>query len=566
VALRPRDYDSALRKRVEGVGGVAALFDSEQRYISRSTAGDEVRGEEAPGELASGIRTNARGAGSFQLGDGQPVAMTWEPVPDTGWTVGVGIPAHLALGEMGRYLGLLALAAILLLAAAVAVATRLGRRITDAVGMIGDRAFQAAEGRADEIPRTNVMELDRLGEALARSATTIARSHQERQRLLEEETAAREEAERANRAKDELLAMLGHELRNPLAAITTSVHLLKRDRSAATLDFTHRVITRQSLHLARLVDDLLDVGRVITGKMRLRRMPVDLGEVVQSVVEALKASGDTAGRKVIVDIAEVHVSADLTRMHQVIMNLASNALKFADPEGTIHFSVRREAEEAVLAVRDTGRGMTPEELNRVFDVFYRGAVGELNSRGGLGLGLLVVRRIVEQHGGTVSAQSAGRGQGSVFTVRLPILRAPPMAGETATAGIDAGRTANPCTVLLIEDNEDMRQALKAALEQQGHAVAEAGDGHSGLDAAISMRPHVAIVDIGLPGMSGYQVAEAVREKAGQGMYLIALTGHGQPEDIRRASHAGFDMHVVKPPDMRRLLRMLDNLTRQSRSA
>lgn len=555
VALRSADYDSLLQQRVERAGGIGALFDASHRYAARSVAPDTVRGKSAEDGLLRAMQRTPQGSGRFDVQQGM-MLINWEPVAKTGWTVAVGIPAGGMGGAVGRYLAILALAAFLILGATVIVALRLSKRLSGAMAAAGDRAFQVAQGRPGVMPRTNIVEFDRLSEALQQSAAVIAEAQRERQRLLDEEREARAAAERANKAKDELLAMLGHELRNPLAAITTSVHLLNRpERSPDNLEFAHRVITRQSLHLSRLVDDLLDVGRVITGKMRLQRMPMDLGDAAVSVVESLKATGDATGRSIVIDHSSVFINGDYTRMHQVVMNLLTNALKFTEEGGAILISVRREGADAVLCVKDDGVGMKAEDVERVFDVFYQGQDAQSNGKGGLGLGLLLVRRIVEQHGGTVTAESAGKGSGSAFTVRLPAIDTQPVA----SVGIAAARPENVCSVLLIEDNEDMRRVLRRTLEDEGHQVHEAEDGLSGLTAAVTLRPDVAIVDIGLPGMSGLRVAEAIRSQTGRDIFLIALTGHGQPDDVRKSTQAGFDTHMVKPPDIPRLTRILAGL-------
>ena len=360
---------------------------------------------------------------------------------------------------------------------------------------------------------------------------------------------ARAVAEQANRAKDEFLAMLGHELRNPLSAIGSAVAVLERVRvedlrgQRAT-----QIIARQTQHLARLMDDLLDVGRVVTGKITLERRPMDLLAAARRAVATLRAAGVTERHDVAVDGHPVWVNGDTTRLEQVVTNLISNALKFTPPGGTIRAWVSVEDGDAVLRVSDTGVGMPGELLPRIFDLFVQGEQAPERAAGGLGIGLTLVRQLVDLHGGRVEARSAGAGQGSVFTIRLP--RATPPVADTARAPAGA---AIPRRILIVEDNADARDMLTALLTLERHEVFTASDGPAGVDAALRVRPDVALIDIGLPGLNGYEVARRIRAtEPGRAMKLIALTGYGQTEDMRQARDAGFDLHLVKPVEARRL--------------
>jgi len=371
----------------------------------------------------------------------------------------------------------------------------------------------------------------------------------ERKAREAELVAARATAERANRAKDEFLAMLGHELRNPLSAIGSAVAVLERLRvddlrgTRAT-----QIIARQTQHLARLMDDLLDVGRVVTGKIILEPRAMDLLAAARRAVATLRAAGVTERHDVSVDGRPVWVSGDATRLEQVVTNLVSNALKFTPAGGTIRVWAGVEEGEAVLRVSDSGVGMSPELLPRIFDLFVQGDQPPERASGGLGIGLTLVRQLVELHGGRVEARSAGAGQGSVFTIRLPIASATVADG----AGARQARVA-PCRILIVEDNADARDMLLALLTLDRHEVVTAVDGPAGVDAALRLRPDVALVDIGLPGLNGYEVARRIRAtESGRAIKLIALTGYGQSEDMRQAREAGFDLHLVKPVDPGRL--------------
>jgi PAS domain S-box-containing protein len=370
-------------------------------------------------------------------------------------------------------------------------------------------------------------------------------------RLFGRQEAARAEAEAANRTKDEFLAMLGHELRNPLGAIGSAAHVLSRTAAGnAATTRASEIIGRQVQHLARIVDDLLDVSRLVAGKVVLRLQPLDLGETARRV--ASLHGGPGGARHVIsVHTAPTWISADPTRIEQVLTNLLANAVKYTPAGGEIALTVRREGERAVLTVRDTGMGIRPELLPRVFDLFVQGDRSLERTGGGLGIGLTLVRQLVELHGGTVEAASAGSGRGSTFTVRLPILMAP--AEESAAASPTVAGPAR--RVLVVEDNDDAREMLRNLLHLFGHEVHEACDGASGVEQARRLRPDAVLIDIGLPGMDGYEVARRIRA-AVPGARLVALTGYGQPEDRERALAAGFDVHLVKPVDPDQLQRLL----------
>ena len=380
------------------------------------------------------------------------------------------------------------------------------------------------------------------------------RAEQERAHLLVEEQAARGEAETANRVKDQFLAMLSHELRNPLGAITTAVHLLKLvDPAAAQGRQALRVVERQTAHLARLVDDLLDVSRVMAGKISLDRRPLDLSEVVERALAALAGHEWMSRHTVDVQTDPVWVFADATRMDQVVTNLVENAAKYTPTGGRIAVTLREEQRMAVLTVADTGSGMPPELVPHVFELFVQGSRSLERASGGLGVGLTLVRRLVELHDGSVQAASEGLGRGSRFTVRLPVTAA------RATAGVSDATAPSPLRrrVLIVEDNDDAREMLRDLLRRLGHEVYETVDGIGGVEKALELRPDLTLVDVGLPGIDGYAVARRLRDDpTGRRLRLVALTGYGLPEDRERALAAGFDAHVVKPVDLEKLRTIL----------
>ena len=359
------------------------------------------------------------------------------------------------------------------------------------------------------------------------------------------------EVAETSRAKDEFLALLGHELRNPLASISNAVHLLQHDAA----DDTHRkfaegVIARQSQHLARIVDDLLDVGRAISGKMLLRRQPLDLHATVAEALRTLEGAGLTLGRRVELEGASVWIDADRTRIEQVVNNLVSNAVRHTETGGRIRLRIDANDDAAKLTVTDDGVGMHADTAAHVFELFFQAQQGPERTRGGLGIGLTLTRRIVELHGGACEAASDGLGSGATFTVRLPVTVLPASISAPADAAAQCARR-----VVIVEDSEDARVSLQRILEREGHIVHTAADGPSGFDAIAQLRPDVALIDIGLPGLDGYRLAEQLRS-TGLRTYLIALTGYGLAEDRDRAHTSGFDAHLTKPPSMDRLLALV----------
>jgi CheY-like chemotaxis protein len=353
-----------------------------------------------------------------------------------------------------------------------------------------------------------------------------------------------QELERRVEERDHFLAMLSHELRNPLTAISLAV-----DSVGATAEVSneHAILARQTRHLAKLVDDLLDIARVTTDKIFLHDGFVDLGDVTEHCVESMRARAEARRLRLTLHMNARHtvVRGDAVRLEQVVNNLLSNAIKYTPPGGEIEVTVEADPTDAVLRVRDSGKGIAPEMLNRVFDLFMQDETTIDRTDGGMGVGLTLVKKLVHLHRGTVRAYSHGRGSGSEFVVHLPL------SEKTAQAmNVPAQPPAKsaPRRILVIEDNQDIRDLLRIKLRQLGHAVEAAEDGAAGLETLLASPPEIALVDIGLPGISGYDIARKARERLGSAVYLVALTGYGQSEDKDRALAAGFDVHLTKPPD------------------
>lgn len=356
----------------------------------------------------------------------------------------------------------------------------------------------------------------------------------------------------STRRKDDFLAMLSHELRNPLAPIRNAVHILKLVPTAdLQIQQCRDLIDRQVRHLSRLVDDLLDVSRISRGKIRLRRERIDLGRLVRTTAEDRCATLRQLGLTLELTVPEcpVWVEGDATRLAQALGNLLDNSAKFTDAGGRVCVYLETDAEnqQAVVTVRDTGIGIEPEILTHIFDVFAQGDRSLERSRGGLGLGLALVKGLIEMHGGTASAASAGAGQGSTFALRLPALPEPPALSHVLTRPPPEGKAH--LRVLVVDDNRDAAESLRLLLEMFGHQVQVAGTGPEGVELAHIWVPDVVLCDIGLPGLNGYEVADRLRgDPITAGARLIAVTGYGQEEDMRRSQRAGFDAHLVKPVD------------------
>ncbi len=366
----------------------------------------------------------------------------------------------------------------------------------------------------------------------------------------------------AHRRKDEFLAMLAHELRNPLAPMRYALDMLQERGKGQGAGELHDVLDRQLTHLSRMVDDLLDVSRITSGKIELELDDVTLQHAVLHALETSRPQIDKQHHQVEVHLPEEELGlrADATRLTQVIANLLNNAARYTDPGGHISIRARREGARAIVEVQDDGRGIPEHMLPRVFDLFVQVERTSERAAGGLGLGLTLVRRLVEMHGGTVSAASEGLGRGSTFTVELPLAEQP-VDVPVVKAAVPTGRfpvlRRGGLAILVVEDNEDSRDMLQLLLEARGHRVDVAADGTTGLAELLTLRHDVALLDIGLPGFDGYEVARRLRQQRPDGSTrLIAITGYGQGEDRARALEAGFDEHLVKPVSVVDLERVL----------
>ncbi len=499
-----------------------------------------------------------------------PLIVLWWTDPAWGWPARKTLEAVLLLVTVGVVGGATFLhppfylypLAFLNLAALVWGALRFGPRehatVVAVMAIIATASTANGGGPfAVGTPNESLLVLQAFLAMISLTALPMAALTVERRLLLERERAARGAADAALRAKDEFLATLSHELRNPLAAISTAAAVLDRaDLPAVEAGKLVAGVRRQSQHLARLIDDLLDIGRLTGNKLILRKEPLELGSAVRRCVEALTATRGLADGRIEVDFEPAWIDADPVRITQIIENLLVNALKHTPAGRRIRVAVRTIGEVAELRVEDEGFGIDPALLPSVFEPFTQGPQGLDRTSGGLGLGLTLVRRLTELHGGTIEASSEGADRGSVFVLRFPSREPPFGAGATVAQSQLPAPSGRPCRLLVVEDNVDARQSLRALLETLGHEVHEAGDGETGVAAALTLEPDLVFVDIGLPHIDGYEVARRIRA-AKVTLRLVALTGYGRDDDVQRCRESGFDEHLLKPATLERLQAAID---------
>jgi signal transduction histidine kinase/CheY-like chemotaxis protein len=528
---------------------IGAVLDSKFRFVARTHAPPRAADDYASKSLQDALVTKGEGWVRGTTLEGGEIYRAFNRSAVSGWSTSIAIPSSVVNQGAVRAAWLLVVGVALAVAIAVFLGLLFAKRITRPIDSLVSVA--PALGRGDTSvtpPATNVDEVRKLATVL----------HDASVKILERENrqkAAEQALRTADRAKDEFLAMLGHELRNPLATLTTAAQLLKlAGKQQDIVDNAQALIGRQVQHMAHLVDDLLEVGRVTGGKIKLNKSALNLAAVTDRFIATWRDSGRFAYHQVVTDLKPAWVVADESRIEQILSNLLDNALKFTPFGGQVALRVYRADADAVLEVADTGQGLPPELIHRVFDLFVQGERGLAREQGGLGIGLTMVKRVAELHNGTVRATSEGIGKGATFTVRLPAIDPPAVSNTSAT---QRKPTQKGRCILIIEDNKDARDTLDAVLKLIGHDVISAENGSEGVRLALQNDPDIALVDIGLPDLDGYQVANQLRQsRIGKHVRLIALTGYGSAEDRRRALAAGFDEHLTKPVDMDRLEQML----------
>jgi len=544
-----------------------AVFDRQGITIARNIKPEKFVGLPPRGERLKTILAGFEGISRAYTRDGVEMYGAWERSRLTGWTVGVGVPVAEIERAAVHSVALSAAGFLIAILCAIGGAVFFSRRLVGAI----DKAVAAAEMlpnyQVPPVTDLRMEEMNRLQMALHRAGQLLVAGEASRRQVLEDARSARIHAEQAqkvaeeqNRAKDDFLAMLGHELRNPLAAIASGVTVLNMPGvDGERADKVKTILQRQTKHLTHLVDDLLDAHRILNGKITLARAPVDLKAAVEACLASFEARGATRTHQLSLQLAPASIDADPTRLEQMIANLVDNALKYTPQGGTVSIRLRSVDGEALLDIADTGIGLTPELLARAFDVFVQGKVVN-RSKGGLGIGLAIVDSLAKQHGATLTAASPGTNQGSTFTLRFPLAGAAPVPArlQPGTEAACGGR------VLVIEDNRDVREMMFMMLSQHGFDVHVAEDGRSGIASACAIRPDIVLVDIDLPDMSGYAVAASLRTAPDTaGARLLAVTGYGQDTDREQALAAGFDGHLAKPVPVETLVAAINRLTAQA---
>ena len=431
--------------------------------------------------------------------------------------------------------------------------------------------FAELHRKGREIERANRLLLAEVSER-RRAEERLRELNESLDQRVTERTQALQESEgrlrEANQRKDEFLATLAHELRNPLAPVRNAIHFLKlRGPATPDVQWASDVIDRQVHAMSRLIDDLMDVSRINRGRIELRTATMPLDAVIADAVETIQPQIDGAGHKLTVlqPPHKLMVEADRARLGQAFMNLLSNAAKYTDPGGQIELRVVADGGTAVISVRDSGIGIPPHRLEQVFEMFSQEEPAISRSRGGLGIGLSLTRRLVQMHGGSVVAESEGPGKGSHFMVRLPLVGAGAAALQEEPQDSAAIVAAGALRILVADDNRDAAETLGVLLEVMGHQVRRVHDGEAAVLEAASFDPQLVLLDIGMPKLNGYEACRAIRDQAGGGgRTLVAITGWGQPQDVQKARDAGFDRHMVKPMDVNALLQLIADATTESR--
>jgi len=557
--ITSRSFASVLRRHEIPDDWTRGVLDAAGVVVARSRDADRFVGRQGAADFLRQSGVDDAGVFRGTSLDHIPVYSAFSRAPMSRWTAGVSVPAAAIDAPFRQSVIALSAVALLLLALGGAGAFAIARQLSHDISRSAEEAEAIARGGGSSVPASRVTEIQRLLDALGRSAALLETRQRERDEQVARADAARDEAQAADRAKDQFLAMLGHELRNPLAPALTALELIKL-KGAAESTREREVVERQIRHMARLVDDLLDVSRLRRGAIELRRERLDVNDAIGRAVE-MTAPLFTERRHTLEVAVEpgLMVDGDRVRLAQVVSNLLANAAKYTEPGGHVTLRAYGSVGDVTIECHDSGIGLSPEFVPRVFDLFVQGERGLDRREGGLGLGLAVARALVELHGGRIEATSDGPQRGSTFTVWLPAV--PPAPGGATVSGSvrPEGVAGEPRAgrVLVVDDNADGLEMLVAALRHAGVDAAGASSPSEALATAARERPQAAILDIGLPEMNGFELARALRAQAGETpLRLVALTGYGQPHDMAAARAAGFDAFFVKPVDVTVLIAAL----------
>lgn len=537
-------------------GWIAAIDDRDGVIFARSERPEAFVGKEAAPSVRALYAAGSAGGGRSTNREGADIEVAFNTSALTGWHTLVIVPVEVLEAPARRSLVVWGAGTALIFALALGGAFYAARPLS--AGIEGLREAVETLGRtgSPRAPASTVAEVQAAGAAIEDVARTLEQRAAEVARLQQQLSERAEAAEEASRLKDRFLGTLGHELRNPLAAISGAAAVLTRLGQGDTRRMAD-IVQRQTRHLTALVGDLLDVSRAASGKIELRRAPADLAAIAREALESFSASDGLARHRLESRLDEAPVFVDVERVSQVVRNLLENAVRYTPPGGRIRLATGREGREAFLEVADEGVGIEPQLLAHVFEPFVQGPQSLDRGQGGLGLGLAITRHIVERHEGRIAAESRGHGLGARFVVHLP-LRSEPAAAPPDPSPSTA--LPGPLRIVVIEDHEDTRRSLATLLAARGHDVSEATDGESGLAILQAARHDAAFVDIGLPGLDGFEVVRRARA-GGCAMRLVALTGYGQAADQEAAIAAGFDDFLVKPACPERLEEALRRVAR-----
>lgn len=543
---------------------IVAVIDRAGRFISRSHKSDEFLGRAARPELVAAAANTKQGLIQHSTMEGIESYDAFDHSELTGWTIAVAAPVASVDATIIRAVQTATGGFLLAMLVSGILAAAFSRRFVSAVQNASTAAIALGKGQTTKmVADTSIVEVNELNQSLTHAGELLEKeriarqvAEAERERLLVVEHQAYVAIQKENTAKDHFLAMLGHELRNPLAAISGAVEVLTH-ANQGTKDSNHHlgIIKRQNRHLIHIIDDLLDMSRLIAGKIVLNPQPVNLAECLHRCVDGLKAAQRVNGHSINVTAESVWINADPVRIEQIFINLIGNALKFSEAQSTINIDLEQIGSQAIIRMQDHGTGMTPELIAQVFEPFIQGPPPVSGDHGGLGVGLALVKQLVGLHGGTVTVASAGLNQGSTFTCYFPAVPAPISEPALASTRLMAPQSR---TLLYVEDNADVRAVMSEMLRLSGYEIIETANGAEALAALGLKRPDAIVMDIGLPDMTGYELARQMRLLPScQDLPIIALTGFGQLRHKDEAAQVGFNAHLVKPVDPEALIRTIE---------
>lgn len=564
--FRADHFNQFLNAPALSASSLVTVFGSDGVNIARNKEFDNRVGKPVPSDIYQASLKHPQGLQRY-LTQNVEVYGAFTHTKRTGWTVSVGVPVSEIDGAANRAAWYTASIIGMIFAACMLVIMFLARRLTQSINEAVLSARALGQGATPALKEFKVDELNVLQKALHDAGTALEGENKarlvltkEREQLLQNEQEARKQAEHQNKTKDEFLAMLAHELRNPLAPISAAAQLLKiAGNNEQFVQKSSEIIDRQVNHMTELINDLLDVSRVTRGLVQLHKEDIDLKEAVASAIEQTRPLIEERNHELTINMPSVpaYVHGDRTRLTQVISNLLNNAAKYTQQGGHIVLALEVDETQVKVSVTDNGSGIEPSLLPNIFDTFTQATRTSDRSQGGLGLGLTLVKGIMQIHEGQVKAHSEGLGKGSTFTLILPAINKAPTTTFEAQAPSQVGQSAKPLSILIVDDNRDAAHMLAVLLEAQGHQVAVEENPISALETAAAYPPKVFILDIGLPEIDGYELARRLRaQSATSNALFIALTGYGQEHDKTLSKYAGFDHHFVKPMDAQRLNKIL----------